>query len=153
MRTRSSVLLKRHGLMGRGYLIIEMLFWLGLLGVFGLTAGRLFQSTFRVIHEASEETESVTRFDSAIKVLRDDLRSSTSCDEPDMHTLIAHSAQGDVRWKQDEQRDLVRSTGGAEQRWAIGQALEFQRDGALVLLRSGGDSAGDIALSVKEKQP
>ena len=149
-----SVPLKRHGRIGRsrgrrGYLIIELLFWIGLLSIFGLAAGHLFRSTFRVIHETTVQTESATRFDAAVNVLRADIASSTTSELTDPKALTIRTPGGEVHWRIDDQHILSRSTAdsAAERRWTIDQPIAFHQDGAVVLLGVASDAAGDLAFA------
>jgi hypothetical protein len=156
MSTRASndsVPLKRHGRKDypgarRGYLIIEMLFWIGLLTIFGLAAGHLFRSTFRVIHETSQQTEAATRFDAAVKVLRADIASSTASESNEPRAMTLRTTSGDVHWSIDENHVLSRAAAGVvEQRWSVDQPIEFHQDGSVVLLRIAGDAAGELAFA------
>lgn len=133
-----------------GYMILEMLCVLGLLGVFGLISSRLFQSTVTVWHGAAAAGESAMRFDSAMAVMREDVFLSDSTEMPDSNSLVVHQADDNViRW-QAEGSDIQRISGDAQRSWSVGQKIQLRQQGKIVLVQpvTGGELAIASALEI-----
>jgi len=131
----------------RGYLIVEMLFWLGLLTVFAFVAGHLFVRTFRVIHDSGQQVEDETRFDTAVRQLRRDVAQAKGMDVQGQQTLVVHRPAGDVQWRSDG-NGISRSSSGDVLTWQVGQPVQFAIDGQVVLVRTNpGDGASDLAIA------
>ncbi len=133
----------------RGFMLTELLYTLMILGVFSILADRLFVSTFGVTSKAAEQTEVSTKCGAAINQLRTDVAASESCEIANEESLNCNTS---VSWT-IEKTDLVRRSGGAEQRWYIGKTAKFRREGKLVLLQTSEDPASDIAMAIGHDLP
>jgi hypothetical protein len=132
----------------RGYLIIEMLFWIGLLGVFAFTAGHLFVRTFRVIHDSQVQIDCATRFDAAVQRLREDVAAATSTETQGDQMLLVHQPAGDVQWRSDGKQSIARTASDGERSWDVGQRIAFAMDGQIALVRADPSNiASDIAIA------
>lgn len=135
----------------RGFSLLELLFALSLLGTFALIATRLFTSSFKVMWQTSQASEIPMRFDAAISTLRSDVESAASIDAPDAHSLVVHDTAGKtIRWQCDGQHEMSRQDRIAQRTWDIGQTIEFQREGAIVLVHP--QESADIAMARVEGQ-
>lgn len=135
----------------RGFSLLELLFALSLLGTFALISTRLFTASFKVMWQTSQASEIPMRFDAAISTLRSDVAAAASIDVPDTHSLILHDAAGKtIQWHCDNQHDISRHDAVAQRSWDVGQTIEFQRDGAIVLIHP--QDSSDIAMARVEGQ-
>ncbi len=133
-----------------GFSIIEMLFVLGTLVVFFLLASQLFGSTMRVLTRSGVSIEPPIRFDAAISTLRADLFTAASWEISGQGQLLVHPSDGrTVVWQSDGKGELARSDPAERRSWQIGRAVEFRRQGAIVLIQPVGadDPADQIALA------
>jgi type II secretory pathway pseudopilin PulG len=131
----------------QGYLIIEVLIVLMLLGVFALVATRLFYASMKVITASSSGTDPAMRFDTAIAALRQDLSTADSSEMPDAKTLVIHAPGNQiVRWQADGTHELSRESMGQQRRWDVAAPVEFHRDGSIVLVRPIDNPTAEIAM-------
>ena len=114
------------------FTIPEILFAIGILAVFSLTATRLFHSTMRIGHAAAEQQDAAGSFDSALSALRADVWTSRKIASPDAATVQA----GDVKWSVNE-TTLARDAGDGSmpRTWQVPAGLTFAADGARLVLR------------------
>ena len=126
-----------------GYMLLELMCVLGLLGVFALISSHLFKSTITVWHGAAVAGDSAMRFDSAMAVMREDVFLSDSTEMPDSNSLVVHQADGGViRW-QAEGSEIQRTSGAAQRSWNVGQNILLRQQGKIVLVQpvTGGELA------------
>jgi hypothetical protein len=145
IRHRSNLLYRR------GYLLVEVIFWIALMGVFGLAAGRLFHANFRVLRDSGAQTEAARRFDDATKLMRSDV-SAAVWELPDSRTLIVHARGNDIRW-QAERGGLTRTSADAANHWEFGQPIVFIKDQEILLVQGGTDPHSALVMAREAPQP
>lgn len=127
----------------RGFLIIELLFVLGMLGVFALLMTRVFYSSFGIMHKAGFAQRDALRFDAATAALRHDVGNATQISVISPAELSINQADGStVQWSANRNA-LIRTAGGTPQQWMLGEPISFAARGGLMLLcpGHGGDAS------------
>jgi len=125
----------------RGFLMIELLFVLGMLGVFALITTRLFYSSFGILNRSGSAQRDAMRFANATAALRRDVNDCDqakviSAGELDMTDVDGSS----LRWTAAAD-GLLRTSATDQRHWTLGEPVSFAGRGELVLLCSG--KAGD----------
>jgi prepilin-type N-terminal cleavage/methylation domain-containing protein len=136
----------------RGYTLIELLLTLSLLGVFSLIATHLFGSSFQVMSQSAQVTEFPMRFDAAVNSLRSDIAEAISIDLPNPRSLIAKNSAGEtIQWEIDGNHHLLRQDNSTSRSWDVGEAIEFRREGDLLLIHPSDshDGTGDLAIEMR----
>jgi type II secretory pathway pseudopilin PulG len=115
-----------------GFMIVQMLIVLGVLGAFSVVAVRVFRLSMLTTERAAREQETLIRQEQAMRTLREDIGSATQV-EVQQGRLRA----GQVEWRSEPGGDLVRVAGDDQRRWTeLGET--FERQGAWVVVRRGG---------------
>lgn len=133
-----------------GYMMLELMCVLGLLGVFALISSRLFQSTVTVWHGAAAAGDSAMRFDSAMSVMREDIFLSDSTEMSSSNSLVVHRADsGVIRW-QANGSEIQRTSSDAQRSWNVGQKINLRQHGKIVLVQpvTGGELAMASTLEI-----
>ena len=131
----------------RGFLMIELMFTLMLLGIFALVATQLFHASFHVLSGSGLEGEAATRFDLAANMLRVDVAMSASSNMSDSQTLVLHESDGsEVKWSVNGKTTLLRQSSGQQRVWDIDQPIVIHKDGTVTLMGTANDVAGQVAM-------
>ena len=103
----------------RAFTIIEVLVWLGLLGIASLLIVRLFTSSMRVIERSGKAQDATMQFDRMIDALRRDVWAARRIQLLDAHALLLHTAgEKDVRWTINDDGTAVRSSPPQRSEWS-----------------------------------
>jgi prepilin-type N-terminal cleavage/methylation domain-containing protein len=118
----------------RGFTLIEILLSVSLLGVFSLLAFRLIGANMDIARATRTANWNTARFDSAVRMLREDVSDSGSIETPRPELLrIRSPGNPPIEWEITG-NSLSRSIGPDHRRWDVGQPLHLKVDGAVVLL-------------------
>ena len=122
------------------FTIPELLFAIGVLGIFALAATRLFHSTMRISFAAAEQQDAAGSFESALAALRADAWSAGEIASPDPAT----ARLGKVTWSVKE-TTLSRDAGdGCRPRtWPAPAGVSFAAEGATLVLRLPPPKSGE----------
>lgn len=126
-----------------GWLLIEMLVVLSLLGLFLLLASRLFIGIARIERDTRHNQMMVTRFDSMLWRLRRDVWHATAIDAPGNAALNLTLSTGErVMWAFDEA--VTREGSDGSRNWTkLPPAMAFTVAPGRVILTAGSDAADD----------
>ena len=128
--------MKRPRRSSGAFTITEMLVILGLLGVAGLLASRLFTASMRVISAAPAAQDQQASLERMTHALREDVWSSQKMAVVDNNSIELDQ----VRWRFADGA-AVRTAGDGERRWPIRRPIEARVEGAsLVLVIQGSAS-------------
>lgn len=136
-----------------GYLLVELLFGLALFTVFGLVAAKLFHFNFRTLHQTTVQSDATTGFDAAMQAMRRDLSRASSFESPDTQTLLVQGGEGLIRWQTQDGRVARMRNDVVAQSWSIGATITFKKDGQILLVQTGGESASASPLVLGEATP
>ncbi len=131
----------------RGFTMPELLFALGILGIFALAGTQLFYSTVRISRATAQQQDAAASFDSALTVLRGDAWVATEIAAPDPTT----ARLGKITWTIKDST-LTRETGDSSRphTWPVPKGLTFAGDGASIVVRipaaSAGERGGDVRM-------
>ena len=131
----------------RGFMLIEILVALALLGVFALLATALFRGSMRATSEAPMRQDQMTRVAGLLDRIRDDAWRAGAMTVSGERTLVLDGgSDAEIRWEQPEHGVVTRSAAGEEpMRWqAVPGGLRFERRGSLTLARL--DDGDEIVL-------
>jgi len=122
------------------FTLIEMLFVIVLLGIAMPLQVRVFRTTMRVITDTPAFTNMQASIENMVASLRRDVWGATKIETPDPATIILTLSNGTTaRWQLGAD-GVVRQIDGPNpatpQRWLIPFALQAQRQGGALLLRS-----------------
>jgi prepilin-type N-terminal cleavage/methylation domain-containing protein len=122
------------------FTLIEMLFVVALLSVAMLLQVRVFRATMRVITDTPAVTNMQAGIENMTASLRRDVWSATKIDTPDPSTVILTLSNGTTaRWQLGAEsvvRQVDEPNPVTPQRWLLPFALQAQRQGGALLLRS-----------------
>ena len=130
----------------RAFTIAELLFAIGILGIFGLLATQVFYGSFRVSRATAQQQDAAGSFDSAVSVLRSDVWTAPEIAAPDPATVKL----GKVTWTIKD--DTLTRDAGDDSRprtWPMPKGTSFAADGAALVLRvpaSTGERGGDVRM-------
>jgi type II secretory pathway component PulJ len=133
----------------QGFMIVQMLVVLGLMGAFVVVADRVFRLSMQTAARAAKEQEDLQRLERAMTALRADVwrAAKIEVDKTSVHV----SGEGlDARWKSLADGDLQRSEGDNEQQWT-GLGLEFERQGPWLVVRRRGAEVALFRQAVEMK--
>jgi prepilin-type N-terminal cleavage/methylation domain-containing protein len=133
----------------RAFTIPELLFAIGILGIFAAAATQLFHATFRINHATAQEQDAAGSFDSAVAALRADAWVATEIAAPGPTT----AKLGKITWTINE-TTLTRDAGdGSRPRiWTLPQGVTFAAEATSLVLRvpaprgGGGERGGDVRM-------
>lgn len=126
-----------------GFMIVQMLIVLGLIGGFVIVADRLFRLSMQTTTQSTRRQEDLIRLGQAIHALRDDVWSATKVEVSDRSTLSVTLASGAVHWKALPDGRVVRTPDGGDESTWNALHLEFARQGPWVVVHRAGS---EIAL-------
>jgi hypothetical protein len=134
----------------RGFLLLELSMYVGILAVACGLATQIFFSTARVLRNTDAHQWAQQRFDSAIRQLRGDVWSASRVECPDDHTLVLHYPnQSVVRWDFDHRNKSLSRTSPEEprlSRWGDLPGLVFSSDGPALTVRAADEPGGGLVL-------
>ena len=133
----------------RGFMIVQMLVVLGLMGAFVIVAERVFRLSMQTSTRAATEQEDLLRLERAMTQMRADVwrAGKIEVDKSSVHV----SGDGlDATWKTLADGNLRRSEGKDEQRWT-GLGLEFERQGPWLVVRRRGAEVALLRQAVEVK--
>ena len=133
----------------RGFMIVQMLVVLGLMGAFVIVAERVFRLSMQTSTRAATEQEDLLRLERAMTQMRADVwrAGKIEVDKSSVHV----SGDGlDATWKTLADGNLRRSEGKDEQRWT-GLGLEFERQGPWPVVRRRGAEVALLRQAVEVK--
>ena len=116
-----------------GFMLVQMLIVLGLMGAFVVVADRVYRLSITTSVKAAREQEDLIRLEQAMSALRADVWHATKLETPDPTTLRI----GDVTWDSLDGGELLRTQGDEQREWSE-LGLKFERQGSLVVVRRGG---------------
>ncbi len=120
----------------RGFVLMEMLTVIGLLGLIALSGGYLFSATVRLMHATGESRNSASSFDATIEALRADVWSATRIDAGSASEVTLHPAiSKPVTWSIGEAVVTRRAEGDVDRRWTLGTGATFSVDGIELLVK------------------
>ena len=132
----------------RGFMIVQMLVVLGLMGAFVIVAERVFRLSMQTSTRAATEQEDLLRLERAMTQMRADVwrAGKIEVDKSSVHV----SGDGlDATWKTLADGNLRRSEGKDEQRWT-GLGLEFERQGPWLVVRRRGAEVALLRQAVEQ---
>jgi prepilin-type N-terminal cleavage/methylation domain-containing protein len=118
----------------RGLSLVELILALSLLGVFSLLACRLLIGNLHVATDTVTADGNSLRFYGAIHALRADVFQSTSLEMPGPNLLRIHGPGNRIIDWQNDGDELSRSTASEKKDWIIGQPVNVNLDGSVVLV-------------------
>lgn len=134
----------------RGFVLVEMMFVIGLLSVVALIVGQLYFASVQTTQRVAAMQTAQTRFDQAVRRLRGDVWGALGCTSPDPHTLRIERPDGKaVEWSAGQ--FLRRTSGEARQSWEeLRTDLRFEVRGPVVVVvqdpAEGEAGGGRVAL-------
>jgi type II secretory pathway component PulJ len=132
-----------------GFMIVQMLVVLGLMGAFVVVADRVFRLSMQTSARAAKEQEDLQRLDRALTALRADVWRAGKV-EVDKSSVHVSAAEGlDATWKTLANGELGRTQGQEEQRWT-GLGLEFERQGPWLVVRRRGAEVALLRQAVEQ---
>jgi prepilin-type N-terminal cleavage/methylation domain-containing protein len=134
----------------RAFTIPELLFALGILGVFALTATQLFYATMRVSRNSAEHMDAAASFDSAVAALRADAWSAGEIATPNDNI----AKLGNITWTISGttlMRDADNGVdgGATPRRWEVPPGGTFTAEPAAVVFhvpRTKSERGGDVRM-------
>ena len=131
------------------FTVPELLFALGILGVFALAATQLFYATMRVSRNSAEQMDAAGSFDSAVAALRADAWAAREIATPSENTAKLDK----VTWTISD-TTLMRDAGGdgdgaTLRRWEIPPGATFSGEPAAIVFRvprTKSERGGDIQM-------
>jgi type II secretory pathway component PulJ len=122
-----------------GFMLINMLIVIALLGAFAVVADRVFRLSLLTCSKAAREQEESIRLEQAINTLRADVWGARNLEATGTSRLRITDARGRaVRWETQADGEVVRTQGDdQQQRWSE-LRLELVRDGQWLVVRRGG---------------
>jgi type II secretory pathway pseudopilin PulG len=136
-----------------GYLLVEMMIILGLLGVATVLAFQLFRQSSRATLEASNQQAKQMRFDQAMQQLRADVWTASNLKTASAHDLQIETADGHItEWRYDgalRRGQPVKATDPARHWDDLGFTLSFRVIGPTAVVRiepEPGEFGGDVVL-------
>jgi Tfp pilus assembly protein PilX len=118
----------------RGFLLVNVLVVLMLLGAFTLAATRVFRLSILSTQSASWEQERSLRLEQALRMLRADVWQASAVKSVQPNQLQLTTADLAVQWKIDADGNLTRTAGKDAQSWAT-LNLTFSGDGRAILVK------------------
>jgi type II secretory pathway component PulJ len=122
-----------------GFMLINMLIVIALLGAFAVVADRVFRLSLQTTSKVAREQEESIRLEQATNTLRADVWGARNVETAATSGLRITDAGGSaVQWETQANGDVVRTQGEDQrQRWSE-LRLEFVRDGQWLIVRRGG---------------
>jgi len=133
----------------RGFVLVEMMFVIGLLAIVGLIVGQLYFASTQTTQRVARMQAAETRFDQAVRQLRRDVWNASGCTLSDPHTLRVERSDGKaIEWTTGQ--FLRRNSDGAREAWDELQTdLHFEVRGPIVVVvqdPAEGEAGGRVAL-------
>jgi type II secretory pathway component PulJ len=122
-----------------GFMLINMLIVIALMGAFAVVADRVFRLSLQTTSKVAREQEESIRLEQAINTLRADVWGARNIEAMGTSALRIIDAGGRaVGWETQANGDVVRIQGDNQrQRWSA-LRLEFVRDGQWLIVQRGG---------------
>ena len=118
----------------RAFTMVEMLLALILIGVFALSATKLFSATMKLSRNTAAAQNTAASFNSALAALRADVWRARKIETLDRGIVILTLADMQVQWSIDEQ--IMRSKESGDQRvWEPPTGTSLHADATKVILR------------------
>jgi hypothetical protein len=96
-------------------MLMELVFLVGLLGIFSLAAAEIFQWSVALPRRADQTAASLIQFDNAVHRLRQDVWSASAIDLPDAHTAQLRQSDGNIIiWNLGDGHEVSRRISGAQ---------------------------------------
>lgn len=128
----------------RGYLLVEMLITIGMIGIFIIVSGKLFATALRLTHGSHTAAGGVATYESAVAALRRDVWRATEATAGPEGAIVLR--QGDcvaISWSAGDDGALVRrdeANPPAARRWpGMAMKLTLHPHGGGVIVRAGED--------------
>jgi type II secretory pathway pseudopilin PulG len=118
----------------RGFLLVNILVVLMLLGAFMLAATRVFRLSILSTQSASREQERALRLEQAMRALRADVWQASAVQSVQPNQLQLTTGDSPVRWDIDGEGNLTRSAGKDSQSWST-LNMTFSGDGRAILVK------------------
>jgi len=135
-----------HRAQARGYLLVEMLVIIGLMGIALLIEAQLFRTAMKLISSEPAAANETVSLNHLTTQLRRDVWASHTIETPDANTLVLTlSDSQSVRWSFGNSGiDRTDSAAGTASpaHWDVQLSLAPRRDGAYVVLISSMDQNG-----------
>jgi type II secretory pathway component PulJ len=122
-----------------GFMLVNMLIVIALMGAFAVVADRVFRLSLQTSSKVAREQEESIRLEQAINTLRADVWGARTLETAGTSGLrITDGGGRAVRWETQNDGEVVRSQGeDPPQRWSE-LRLEFLRDGQWLSVRRSG---------------
>lgn len=126
----------------RGFLLVEMLIAIGMIGIFIIVSGKLFSTTLRLTHASQAATAGAATFESSARALRRDVWGAAEITVlPGGGVIIRQGDGASISWRAEDDGALVRRDEAAHpsvQRWPeMGTKVTLQPDRAGLVVRTG----------------
>ncbi len=133
-----------HALPGRprGFLLVEMLITIGMIGIFIVVSGKLFATTLRLTHASHVAAGGVATFESSVRTLRRDVWGAAEITAlPKGGMLIRQGDGASIIWTAEDDGALVRRDEAlppARRRWpGLGAKLTLHPHSGGLVVRAG----------------
>jgi type II secretory pathway pseudopilin PulG len=133
----------------RGFMIVQMLVVLGLMGAFVIVAERVFRLSMQTSTRAATEQEDLLRLERAMTQLRADVWRAGKI-EVEKFSVHVSGAGLDATWKTIADGKLHRTEGKDEEQWT-GLGLEFERQGPWLVVRRRGAEVALLRQAIEMK--
>ena len=124
-----------------GFVLINVLFALMLLGAFALAATRVFRLSLQTTESSAKGQERSLRVEQALHTMRADVWQADSVDAVESTTMRLAEADGAVEWKTQGEGELVRTAGKDVRKWTT-LDLRFERQGSALLVKDKDETIG-----------
>jgi type II secretory pathway component PulJ len=123
----------------RGFVLVNVIIVIGLLGAFAVVATHVFRLAIRTSSAAAVDQDERTRLEQALGVLRRDAWEAKALEIPEMSkAVLAGAGKRPIVWTTQKDGAVVRTVDAEERRWK-GLNLSFEREGRLVVVRRDGN--------------
>ncbi len=127
-----------------GFLLVEMLITIGMIGIFIVVSGKLFATTLRLTHASHTAAGGVATYESCVQALRRDVWSAAEATAGSQGGIALQQGDGaTISWSADEDGALVRreeASPPVARRWpGMATKLTLHPHGGGVIVRAGED--------------
>jgi len=139
----------------RGFSLLEAMLFVGMLAFISTVTAHLFRTTVRTWHDTAARQTAHTRFDTALRQLREDVWSATSITITDKHAMLLHGPGGvEVGWRSLPSGALTRMETGtsAPREWDGLGEFSFAVEGPNVTVTQSGDRGSQVVLTSQAMQ-
>jgi hypothetical protein len=120
----------------RGFVLVEAIAWIGLLGIVAAVATPLFRSTFRILHDSAARQSTDVREDVVLQQLRSDVWAARSIELDGPHAVRIRLADDkSIMWEySDTLSRLTRNSGDRsdERGWDGFGVIDFAVEGPML---------------------